>query len=85
MQPLLSAVTLWLETDTGDSPFEAIDTKGAKSWGVFLPPAGAPARFAQRVRDPRHDEGAGHGAGHHPLAVPSTHPSIPISGWCRSR
>lgn len=39
-----NAVTLWRETDTGDAPFEAIDTKGSRSWGVFLP-AGLPERF----------------------------------------
>jgi chromosome partitioning protein len=41
-----NAVTLWLETDTGDAATEAIDTKGSKSWGVFLPP-GLPGRFTQ--------------------------------------
>lgn len=39
-----NAVALWLETDTGDAATEAIDTKGAKSWGVFLAP-GLPGRF----------------------------------------
>lgn len=39
-----NAVTLWLATDMGSSVFEEIDTKGSKSWGVFLP-AGMPARF----------------------------------------
>jgi len=39
-----NAITLWLGTDMGSSVFEEIDTKGSKSWGVFLP-AGMPARF----------------------------------------
>lgn len=45
MQDAVSnAVTLWIGTDTGDAVTEAIDTKGSKSWGVFLPP-GLPKRF----------------------------------------
>lgn len=38
-----NAVALWLEADTTDTE---VDTKGSKSWGVFLP-AGTPARFTQ--------------------------------------
>ncbi|MCL8016933.1 ParA family protein [Streptomyces sp. AS02] len=41
-----NAVTLWLATDMGSSAVEEIDTKGSKSWGVFLP-AGMPARFTE--------------------------------------
>ncbi|MFD9443457.1 AAA family ATPase [Streptomyces sp. NPDC060001] len=41
-----NAVTLWLATDPGSTAFEEPDTKGSKSWGVFLPP-GLPGRFTQ--------------------------------------
>lgn len=37
-----SAISLWLETPTAPD----VETRGAKSWGVFLP-AGGPARFTQ--------------------------------------
>lgn len=37
-----SAISLWLETPTAPE----VETRGAKSWGVFLP-AGGPARFTQ--------------------------------------
>ncbi|NUS82741.1 MAG: ParA family protein [Streptomyces sp.] len=46
-----NAVTLWLETESPTtSPTETIDTRGSKSWGVFLP-FGLPGRFAQHCED----------------------------------